>query len=97
MTVDVALDGSIAFGGYDGGGGPGFEVGQDRVGVVAFVAEQNLGLWPRLGHDRRVALNVGDLAAGQDHGDRQTQAVAPQMDLGREATARAPKTFALRA
>ena len=94
MAIDLALDGSITLGRDDGGGAPCVKVGQDGVSVVAFVAEQDLGLRSRLGHDRRVALHVADLAAGQDHGDRQAQAVAPQMDLGREATARAAKTFA---
>ena len=53
--------------------------------------------WAWLGEERGVAPNIGGLAAGQDNGDGQAQAVGSQMDLGREATARAAKTFALRA
>ena len=49
---------------------------------MTLVAHEHLGLWPRLGHDRCVALDVGDLAAGEDHGDRQAQAVGPQMSYG---------------
>jgi len=97
MPVDDGLDLSVAFWRNDGGDAFGFEVGQDGVGVVPLVAEQHFRLWPRLGHDRTVALHVGDFAAGQDDGDRQAQAVGPQMDLGREATARAAKTFVLSA
>ena len=97
MAVDVALDRSIALRRDDGGGASCIKVGQDGVRIVTLVAEQDLGFWSRLGHDWRVALDVRDLAAGQDHSDRQTQAVAPQMDLGREATSRAAKTLALSA
>ncbi len=31
---------------------------------------------------------------GEDHGDRQTEAIAPRVDPGGEATSRAAKTFA---
>ena len=96
VAIDDGLDLAVALRRYDGGDTAILQVGEDGVGVVALVAHEHLGLWPRLGHDRCVALDVGDLAAGEDHGDRQAQAVGPQMDLGREATSRAPKTFALR-
>lgn len=97
MAVDDGLDLAVALGRDDGGDAAIFQVGEDGVGVVTLVAEQDLGRGARLGHDRTVALDVGNLAAGQNHRDRQAQAVGPQMDLGREATSRAPKTFALRA
>ncbi len=97
MAVDVALDRSVALGRDDGGGAPGVEIGQDGVGVVALVPEQHPGLGSGLGHERGVTLDVGYFAAGQHDGDGQAEAVRPQMDLGREATARAPKTFAFRA
>jgi len=97
MAVDDGLDLSIAFGRDDGGDAPGLEVGQDGVGVIALVAEHDLRLGSWLVHDRAVSLYIGDLATSQNHRDRQAQAVAPQMDLGREATARAAKTFALSA
>ena len=97
MAVDDGLNLAVALGRDDGGDAALLQVSEDGVGVVALVAHEHLGLGSRLGHDRRVSLDVGDLAAGQDHRDRQAQAVGPQMDLGREATARAAKTFALRA
>lgn len=97
MAVDDGLDAAIALGRDHGGDVAGLEVLQDGVGVIAFVPHEHPGLRPRIGHDRCIALDVGDLAAGEDHRDRQAQAIGPQMDLGREATARAAKTFAFRA
>jgi hypothetical protein len=96
VAVDDGLDLAVAFGRDDGGDAALLEVGEDGVGVVALVSHERFGLRPRLGHERGVAFDVGDLTAGQDHRDRQAQAVGPQMDLGREATARAAKTLVLR-
>lgn len=95
MTVDDRLDLAIALWRDDGGDSLGVQVGEDGVGVVALVAHEHLGGGAGLGHERRVAFDVGGFAAGQDDGDGQAQAVGSQMDLGREATARAAKTFAL--
>ena len=95
MPVDDRLDLAISLWRDDCGYASTFEVGEDGVGVVAFVGEHDLWLRAGLGHDRRIAFDVGDPAAGQNHRDRQAQAVAPQMDLGREATARAAKTLVL--
>ena len=86
MSVDDGLDLAIALGRDDGGDAVGLEVGEDGVCVVALVDDQHFRFRPRLGHDRCVALDVGDLAAGEDHRDRKAQAVAPQMDLGRKVT-----------
>ena len=97
VAVDDGLGLAIALGRDDGGDAAIAQVGEDGVSVVALVAQQHLGLRAGLGHDRRVALDVGDLAAGEDHRDGQTQAVGLQMDLGREATARAAKIFILSA
>ena len=82
MAVNDGLDLAIALGWDDSDDSAILQVGEDGVGVVAFVAEQNLGLGSRLGHDRGIAFDVGDLSAGENHGDRQAQAVGPQMDLG---------------
>ncbi len=97
MAIDDGLDLTVALGRDDGGDATLIEIGEDGVGVVSLIAKQHLGLGSGLGHDGRVASDVGDLATGQNHGDRQAQPVAPQMDLGREATARAAKTFAVSA
>jgi hypothetical protein len=95
MTVDDGLDLAVAFGRNDGGHASGVEVCEDGVGVVTLVAHEHLRLGAGLGHQRGVTPDVGSLAAGQDDGDGQAQAVGSQMDLGREATARAAKTFAM--
>ena len=70
MAVDDALDLAGALRRNDGSRAPGWEVLQHGVSVVALVAEQDLGRWPRFIHHRAVAPDVGNLAAGQDHGDR---------------------------
>ena len=71
------------------------EVFAEGVAVVALVGDQDLGLWAGLVHDRFIARIVGDLAAREGDGDGKAKAVGPQMDLGREATARAAKILIL--
>ena len=93
MAVDDGLDLAIALGRDDGGYTPGFQVGQDGVGVVALISDQHLWDGPRLGHDRAIASDIVDFPAAQGDRHRQAQAVAPQVDLGREAAARAAKTL----
>ena len=95
LAVDDGLDLSIALGRDDRSDAAILQVSED--GVVAFVAHEHVWRRPRLGHDRRMVLDVGDLAAGEDHRDRQALAVGPPMDLGRKATARAAKTLVLSA
>ncbi len=97
MAVDGALLLAVALGRDDGNDAPCVEIGQDVVGVLALVCKENLGLGSWLGHDRCITFDVADLAASQHNGDGQAQTVGPQMDLGRAATSRAPKTFAFRA
>ncbi len=86
---------SVSLGGDDGGDASGLRVGQDEVGVVYLVGQQDAGLGPGLVHDRGIAFHVGDLSAAQRDRDREAQSVAAEMDLGREATARAAKTLVL--
>ncbi len=77
--VDVAVDGalnlSVAFGWDNGGNALCVEVGEDGVRVVALVGEDDAGGGPWLGHQRREAFDVIDLAARQKRGDRQSQTV----------------------
>jgi hypothetical protein len=95
MAVDDGLNLSVALGGDDGGDAPGSQVVADEVGVVSLVGEQHAGRWAGLVHNGRIALNIGDLPAAQRDRDREAQSVAAEMDLGREATARAAKTLVL--
>ncbi len=95
MSVDDGLDLAVPLCGDDGGDASGLQVGQDEVGVVSLVGEQDARFRPRLVHDRRIAFHIGDLTAAQRDRDREAQSVAAEMDLGREATARAAKTLVL--
>ncbi len=95
MAVDDGLDLSVSFGGDDGDDASGRQVGKDEVGVVSLVGEQDTGLGTGLVHDRGIALHIGDLPAAQRDRDREAQSVAAEMDLGREAAARAAKTLVL--
>lgn len=95
MTVDDGLDLSVSLGRDDGDDASGLQVGQDEVGVVSLVSEQDAGLWTGLVHDRGVAFYIGDLPAAQRDRDGEALSVAAEMDLGREATARAAKTLVL--
>jgi hypothetical protein len=93
VSVDDRLDLAVALSRDHRGDVSSLKIGQDRIGVIAIVAEQHPwnGAW--FGHDRRVALDVVDLSAGQNHGDRQTQAIASQVDFCRETAARTAKTL----
>jgi len=70
-----------------------FEVIADRVGVVSLVAEELLRLGFEKLHVRVVALDLMRLAAGQLEDERPAFGVGAQVDLGREAAARAPKSL----
>jgi hypothetical protein len=95
VAIDDGLDLAVALRGNDGGDASGLKIGQDKVGVVAFVGEQDAGLRAGLVHERLIASHIGDLPAAQCDRDREPQSVAAEMDLGREATSRAAKTLVL--
>ena len=95
MAVDDGLDLAVPLGRDDGGNASRLQVGQDEVGVVSLVGEQDSRLRAGLVHDRGIAFHIGDLTAAQGDRDREAQSVAAEMDLGREATARAAKTLVL--
>ena len=46
MAVDDRLDLAIALGANDGGDASGLQVGQDEVGIVTLVGQQDARLWP---------------------------------------------------
>jgi len=93
VAVDDGLDLAVALGWDDRGDVLGLEVDQDTVGIVTLVPEQHLRDRARLGHDGSVALDVVDLATGENDRDGEAQAIASQVDFGREAAARAAKTL----
>lgn len=95
MPVHGGLHLPVSLGGNDGGDASGLQVGQNEVGVVSLVGEQDARAWARFIHDRRIAFYIGDLPAAQRDRDREAQSVAAEVDLGREATARAAKTLVL--
>lgn len=95
MSVDDGLDLAVASGGNDRGDLSRGQVFADEIGVIALVGEQDAGAWSGLVHDRSIALRVGNLPAAQRDRDREAHSVAAEMDLGREATSRAPKTLVL--
>lgn len=51
MAVDEGLDPAVALGGDDGGYASGLKVGEDEVGVVTSVGEQDARRRPGLAHD----------------------------------------------
>lgn len=93
VSVDDPLNFSVPFRWDHGDDVTVLEVGQDRVGVIALVAEHDVRLWSWLGHDWPEALLVRHLASSQDYAYRKSQAVYSQMYLCREAASRAAKTF----
>jgi hypothetical protein len=95
VAVDGGLDVTVPLGRDDGGDVSGLQVGEDEVGVVTFVGEQDARRRPGLAHDGAIAFDVRDLSAAQRDRDREAKSVAAEMDLGREAAARAAKTLVL--
>ena len=85
--VAIARDLAIRFWRDDRLDGADFEVLNKAVGVVAFVAEEGLGL-----HFGREGLGLGDvvdLATGEAERQRVAESVDDHMDLGGRAAARA--------
>lgn len=95
MSVDDGLYLSVSLDRNNGGDASGLEVGQDEVCVVSLVSEQDARHRTRLVHDGAVACHIRDLTAAQRDRDREAESVAAEMNLGREATARAAKTLVL--
>ena len=93
MAVDEGLNLSVSLGGDDVCDASVAQVLADEVGVVSLVGKQNARRGSWLAHNRAVAFHIRGLTAAQRDRDREAQSVAAEMDLGREATARAPKTL----
>lgn len=95
MAIDDGLDLAVPLGRDDGGDASRLQVGQYEVGVVSLVGEQDARRRSGLVHDRGVAFHIRHLTPAQRNRDREASSVAAEMDLGREATARAAKTLVL--
>lgn len=99
QRVDVAVDGLADApalpGGDHGHAATRLDVLADGVGVAAAIGEQNPHRRPVGGHERAIPFAVRHFAAGDLSGYGQAGAVRPEVDLGRQATARAPETLAL--
>ena len=94
-SVDLDLDAAISLRGNDGMRAALFEVFSYGVGVVAAIAEHDLGIGRWLFHQRLVALHVVGLAGRKRGGERKPPGVGAQMDFRREATARTAKSVSL--
>lgn len=66
------------------------------IAVVAAIREQDAGVAVPLLHQHAVGRAVMRLARRQRQADRQAMDIGAKVDLGREATARASKTLAMR-
>lgn len=95
VAIDRFADAPALPGGDDRDAAARLHVLADRVGVVAAIGEQDPHGRSVGGHERVVSLVVRHLAAGDLGGYGQAGAVRAEVDLGREATARAPETLSL--
>lgn len=97
VTVDDWLNLAVSPGRDDAGDAACFKVRPDEVRIVAPVGQQHTRFRAGSGHDWSMARDVRTPGSDQGDGGRQAQAVASQMDLGREAAARTAKTVAFNA
>jgi len=63
------------------------------IRIVALVPDDNLRMWAGFGHNRGETLYIRNLAPTENNRDWKANAVGSQVDLRREAAARAAKTF----
>ena len=71
------------------------DIPSDGIAVVAAVGEQDARVAVAFIYQLGIGRAVVRLARRQRQADRQAISVGAQMDLGRKATARAPKTLAV--
>lgn len=86
---------AAAFGGNDGLHAGAGDLGADGVGIIAAIGEERLDGIAEHPEKRRKAMNVVGLAGGYDEAERTALAVAPGVELGREAAARAAEPLRL--
>ena len=92
---DAVLDTAVPFGGYLRLGTTVADVLADGICVVAAIGEQDAGVAVAFFHQLGIGGAVVRLARRQRQADRQAIGVGAEVDLGREATARASKTLAM--
>ena len=92
---DAVLDAPVAFGGDLRLAGAVADILADRIAVVAAVGEQDARVAVTLIHQLGIGRAVVRFARRQGQADRQAMGVGAEVDFGREATARAPKTLAM--
>ena len=84
--IDRQLDKPVALGGDHCDATAPFHIFANEVSIIALVGEQYLGCRPVGIHDRQIALEVRDFAAGQGEGYGEAQRIDAEMDFGRKAT-----------
>ena len=82
------LPATIDLGGNVRGRAGRLDLATDRVAVVALVGEEDAAGWQVL-EKARSGRAIGDVAAGEQEGERTTEAIRQRVDLGRAATSRA--------
>jgi hypothetical protein len=84
--IDGKLDQSVPLGWNHRDTAALFHIFTNEVSVIAFVGEEDLGLWPVGIHDRQIAFVIGDFAACQRTRYGQAHRIDAEMDFGRKAT-----------
>ena len=84
--IDRQLDKPVALGRDHCDATAPFHIFANEVSIIALVGEQYLGCRPVGIHDRQIALEVRDFAAGQRERYGQAHRIDAEMNFGREAT-----------
>lgn len=92
--VVPVLVGAVALGGNDNLHSFGASQRANRIGIVAFIGDYRLG--GLSGQQRRGALAVGLLPAGQQQTQRSSQGITQQMNLGGQSATGSPQSLLAR-
>lgn len=85
VTVDGVLDFAVPLGGNDRHAAPAVHILPDEISIIAFIGNKNFR-FRSIPHDRTIALKIGDLAARDGSGYRQSGRVDAEMNFCRKAT-----------
>lgn len=86
---------ATAFGGNDGLHSDAGDLRADGIGVIAAIGEERLDAIPGHPEERRKTMDIMGLAGCHDEAEGAALAVAPGMELGGEAAARAAESLRL--